>query len=367
MRGLAFSPPRLVTDATNSSGPWWGGVVALSETHALGYVPTRTIATTDGGHTWMTLSGWEDDSREFGGLIGRAKASSFHNDGADHVFISPTGKNANVTGVTSAKTIRFAIGPDGNFSRATDQAFSISGLPHLHGFRVGAASASMWLRDGTMLATSVTSGVGTARAGYLSVVTLRSRDGYKWSFGGVVASADEVPYAHEGPSENALAYLANGSLLCVMRVEGESGHHSPYISKVSDDEGRSWKHLRSLRAWPGADLAPGCVRPRLASLNGSLVLAGGRPSPTSHDILVWLNEKGDGDEWRPFSISYWHNRLSPNASWRMPTFNINVSRRLPRYTTSYTSLVQTAPSAAYLVYGAGPHGFAMPMRLSSDS
>ena len=131
-------------------------------------------------------------------------------------------------------------------------------------------------------------------------------NGSHWHFVSVVASAMQVPYAHEGPSENALARLHNGSLLCVMRVEGESGHHSPYISVVSV-VGRGT--LRSL-----ANRA-GCVRPRLLSLDtGGLVLAGGRPNATSHDVLLWHNAKRDGEDWRPYSVSYWHNRLTTNQS-----------------------------------------------------
>ena len=45
-----------------------------------------------------------------------------------------------------------------------------------------------------------------------------------------------LPYAG-GPSENALAYLKNGSIIIIFRVAGESGHHNPYVSKVSDDHG----------------------------------------------------------------------------------------------------------------------------------
>ena len=147
-----------------------------------------------------------------------------------------------------------------------------------------------------------------------------------------------------------------------MRVEGEAGHHSPYVSKISDDRGRSWKFLRSLRAWPGQPIAPGCVRPRLMTLGRSLVLAGGRPSPISHDILLWLNAEGDGEAWRPYSVSYWHNQLLTNQSWRIPSQAVNRTR-WPRYDTSYVSLVKTGNSSGYVLYGAAAFAFALPMRL----
>ena len=93
------------------------------------------------------------------------------------------------------------------------------------------------------------------------------------------------------------------------------------------------------------------------------MLAGGRPDPTSHDVLLWLNAKGDGELWRPYSVSYWHNRLVRNQSWLMPAGPVNSSRRLPRYTTSYTSLVRTGAASGFILYGAGVRAFALPFRV----
>jgi hypothetical protein len=86
----------------------------------------------------------------------------------------------------------------------------------------------------------------------------------------------------QGPSEGALGVLKNGTLMAVMRCDGQSGHYLPYISKLSDDGGLTWHSLRFLRGGgSGGTQGAGCVRPRLLELNGSLVLAGGRPSPLS--------------------------------------------------------------------------------------
>lgn len=135
---------------------------------------------------------------------------------------------------------------------------------------------------------------------------------------------------------------------------------------MSDDGGYTWHHLKSLaKTWPGEQDGAGCVRPRLARLNGSLVLAGGRPNPVSRDTLVWLNAEGDGERWRPYSISYWHNRLMTNQTWAMPAQKVNDSRRLPRYDTSYTSLVPTGESSAFILYGAGDYAFAMHFALKA--
>lgn len=111
---------------------------------------------------------------------------------------------------------------------------------------------------------------------------------------------------------------------------------SPYISKVSDDRGRSWTYLRPLAPWPGVpprcpeERGPGSVLPRLLSLRGALVLAGGRPCESSHDVMLYLNAAGDGEAWQPYSVSYWHNKLVTNRSLVMPAYDINVSRGWPR-------------------------------------
>ena len=73
--------------------------------------------------------------------------------------------------------------------------------------------------------------------------------------------------------------------------------------------------------------------------------------------MLWLNAAGDGEEWEPYSVSYWHDKLVANESWQIPGAAVN--RSWPRYDTSYTSLVKSGPTAAYLVYGAGAYAFAM--------
>ena len=105
------------------------------------------------------------------------------------------------------------------------------------------------------------------------------------------------------------------------------------------------------------------MRPRLVALGGGLVLAGGRPNPVSRDTLVWHNAKGDGEAWRPYSLSYEHNRLVSNASWLLPEKAVNDSRRLPRYDTSYTSLVTTGDGSAFVLYGAGSRAFSIGLRV----
>ena len=105
------------------------------------------------------------------------------------------------------------------------------------------------------------------------------------------------------------------------------------------------------------------MKPGLLSLNHSLVLAGGRPSPLSRDVKVWLNAAGDGEQWFGYSISYWHNRLNTNANWTFPQAATNNSRSFPRLTTSYTSIVRTSSTTGYVLYGMGIRAFTLAFQL----
>ena len=130
-----------------------------------------------------------------------------------------------------------------------------------------------------------------------------------------------------------------------MRLDGgDAGGWNWYASSVSQDQGKTWSPPRSLPA------GVGCARPRLLALGNSLLLSGGRPRYNSRDVKLWLNVRGDGGDenatWDEWSISYWHNRLLPNASLHF-TDAINHSSHWPRETASYTSLFRTTvPSAA---------------------
>ena len=275
------------------------------------------------------------------------------------------GSAGNITGVAAMASTRYHLGADGSFARElTGKAINISGLPQLRMF--GGSGDYITLADGTMVGIAKsTLSKAASPSGRLSAVAVRSTDGgFNWTFASVVARAEEVPQASEGPSEGALATLKNGTLMAVMRCDGQSGHYLPYISKLSDDGGKSWHSLRFLRGGgSGGTAGAGCVRPRLLSLNNSLVLAGGRPSPLSRDVRVWLNAAGDGEQWFGYSISYWHNKLNTNANWTFPAAATNNSRSFPRVTTSYTSIVRTGSETGYVLYGMGIRAFTMAFRL----
>ena len=136
---------------------------------------------------------------------------------------------------------------------------------------------------------------------------------------------------------------------------------------MSDDGGRSWRRL--LAACQHRRRAAELLR-----LGPALLLAGGRRTELLHDALIWLSSKGDASDWRPFSLSYQHNRLLPAAglgNWSAADLrfsdHLNTTNSWPWECSSYTSLVQTGESSAVVLYNrfddATGHGFdfAMPV------
>ena len=180
---LSFTtPPVLVGDAHNSSGPWYGRVNRLSDTHALGMLEAITIATTDGGFTWFTLKDWKNDTGDFGGIYD-ADGKSFHNSGAALTYTSPSGKNVNITADPRPFTLRLlALSNQRDFYSFCRQALlddrpaAPHGLPH----RCGRGKPPAARRPAPL--HLVTTGIGSTRQTLLSVVALHSKDdGYTWT------------------------------------------------------------------------------------------------------------------------------------------------------------------------------------------
>ena len=365
---LTFGVPSIASGPeyrVQGGGPFWSGIHRLSDTHALGWQEGQVLGTTDGGLTWSNMTAY------FGASCPQCDFSTKHSvypaGVAGLKTLGPLnqsfGGSGNLTGLASASSTRYFIGPDDSFARELVGPVTVTGLPNLRMYAAGSSGEYITLPDGSMVGISKsTLGSGSGR---LSAVAIRSTDGgFNWTFASVVASAEEVPYASEGPSEGTLATLRNGTLMAVMRVDGQSGHYAPYISKLSDDGGLTWHSLRPLHGGGsgGVDGA-GCVRPRLLALGTSLVLSGGRPNPLSRDVLVWLNSEGDGEEWFPYSISYWHNLRNTNSNWTWPSDLTNNSRAFPRLSTSYTSLIRTGNKTGYVLYGMGNRAFTLPFQL----
>jgi len=365
---LVFGAPRFVSgpEAPTGGGPFWTDIHSVSDTHALGWADSVLIGTTDAGLTWSNLT--FNDSTTCPQCEPHTESAVYeHVDEPIGGFktlgaLHQTGGTAsNITAWGANVSTRYSVGADGRFTRARAGGVSIVGLPNLELFGLNGGYTT--LADGSMV--GIAKSVLPTGSGRLSAVAYRSTDGgFAWQYASTVASAEEVPYAHEGPSEGALATLRNGTLMAVMRVEGESGHYSPYISKLSNDGGLSWHSLRSLKGGGRGDVqGAGCVRPRLMRFGGSLVLAGGRPTATSRDVVVWLNAEGDGEEWVAYSISYWHNQANTNPAWAFPPEDTNNSCTFPRLSTSYTSLLRTGNETGYILYGLGARAFTLPFRV----
>jgi hypothetical protein len=143
----------------------------------------------------------------------------------------------------------------------------------------------------------------------MSIVAIKSADGYSWSYAGAVANASGpggYPNSTFGPDENDIAVLGDGkTILCVIRMDGDAGcstnSYRNYAAIYSHDDGATCEstfacpHVDAWGCWvdvchdarigrdrsaggravpiPGA----GCARPRLLKLTGGpLVLSGGR-------------------------------------------------------------------------------------------
>ena len=189
----------------------------------------------------------------------------------------------------------------------------------------------------------------TLAAESTSIVAFRStNEGLDWTYAGLIAAARDVPTSEEGPNENDLVLAGDGkTILCVFRTDAGDGptthRYAPYALAASSDGGTTWTKGVSLGK------GVGCARPRLlrAATSGDVILAGGRPTPTSSDILLWIhpsstNASAYAAGWVAHSISYWHNVLEPDPSLHF-TQEVNGTGggKLFRQSSSYTSLVKT--------------------------
>jgi hypothetical protein len=192
------------------------------------------------------------------------------------------------------------------------------------------------------------------------VVAYSSSDGFAWDYIGTILLAADAPDSEEGPNENDLALMSDGSsIICVLRLDAGDGrtprppdmqphHFLPYVKVVSRDGAKTWSKAVSLVDTRGFMM--GCARPRLLGMGpgGGVVLSGGRLNRTNHENFLWVNAAGDGVKWEAVSISYVHNSwLEPNSTMR---FDASVNASEARVSTSYTSLVRTGPRAGFVVY-----------------
>jgi len=185
-----------------------------------------------------------------------------------------------------------------------------------------------------------------------SLAAFASADGRNFSFRGTIADAADYPASEEGPNENALAVLADGSLACVFRTDAGDGKpgrpFARYALATSADGGRTWAR--------GGATGAGAARPRLLHLGASappgarapaparapVLLTGGRLRDAAlgaagWDVDAWLGPADGAASWGArASVSAAHNARAPPALAFSPALNDSAA---PRQATSYTSIV----------------------------
>jgi hypothetical protein len=197
-----------------------------------------------------------------------------------------------------------------------------------------------------------------------NLAAFRSVDGgTTFEFQQVVASRNQTNPMNvsgwEGPGENDLVRLKDGSLLAVFRVD--SCH--PYLTSRSTDGGVHWSTPNSLPF--------GSARPKLLLMpSGQPLLSGGRPG-----LWLWIGDI-TASVWTPINVAAVHNNLTLDSpTWQYNAGFVNGTAEksgrpcehalnettVPRAgSTSYTSLLQISANEFMLQYDRLANGWAMP-------
>lgn len=189
--------------------------------------------------------------------------------------------------------------------------------------------------DGQVVSTAYVVFEGEKR---YTLVALASEDyGRTWHYLSTVAGPEDAPEGREGPCEASLVQLANGDLMCVMRIG--SGTDQQLARAYSADAGRSWSAVDRLPAFS--------VEPSLRRIaNDTLVLSTGRSG-----IYLWFSTDACGQEWQPVDVVAYHNEVMDTPH------HIHPRQDFASQTTAYTELVEVAPNRLLLVYDRIPFGW----------
>ena len=194
---------------------------------------------------------------------------------------------------------------------------------------------------GRILTTAYVTYQGETR--YALVALLSEDGGRNWRYLSTVGGPDSVPGAREGPDEASLIQLADGDVMCVMRVG--SGKDQLLGRTYSSDGGRTWSAIDRLPAFS--------VEPSLRRLqNGVIALSTGRPG-----IYLWLCTDARGKSWESIDIVGHHNAVMGDAHHIRPRIPDVSPSDAPDQTTAYTELVEVSPNKLLLVYDRTPFGW----------
>ena len=353
---LTFSAPTLIATGS-SAGSYADYGFSLSPTDLLFQTSARAfVVSTVGGESWT-------DSRvscaqSLNGVPVSTQPGTLRNYGTVTVVKNET---ARYTAFYSNGATAYSLQPSGAFSCAAEAVnISFVGLPLPSScdkagafgcpFRLG-GGGQVTLTDGSLLYSAIVFWGSPDDKGVIpsSIVAYGSTNGGRtWIYRGTIADATDFPDSQEGPNENDISLLSDGSVACVFRLDAGDGPDthpfSHYFLRTSTDGGRTWS--------AGALLpTAGSARPRLRHLGADgrggispapLLLTGGRLRDAAlgcdgWDIKLWVSAMGDGNFDEPHSLSYIHNSLAP-SQWHFSAA-LNDSSA-PRQSTSYTSIFE---------------------------
>jgi hypothetical protein len=199
--------------------------------------------------------------------------------------------------------------------KATQMDLRITGLPHrprtidLEDGRdaFGFTGEVLKRKNGEFIGMLYGKYIGDA---YYHLVSVSSRDGKNWKYLSTIATPAIIPrgWGGEGPCEASLARLKDGRLMSIFRI----GSGRTFSQAWSDDDGKTWTKPRIDAIGDASLLMKNenvrSVQPSMVVLkDGTVVLSCGRPG-----VSVWINEKGDGVDWKQIDISGHHNVFHPD-------------------------------------------------------
>ena len=214
--------------------------------------------------------------------------------------------------------------------------------------RMSGFSDILALDDHTWLSALSVTYVGQE---FASIVAIISHDeGRRWQYLSTIAVPDNAPTGLEGFGEPCLVRLADGDIMCIMRVGQHHKQPDQWLRRTySSDGGRSWSAIDTLPAYS--------VAPQICRLdNEVLVLSTGRPG-----IFLWLSDDDRGAEWSSVDIVEWHNTaLDEPSHIRIPvpaSSGIDPLSARKGQTTSYTAILEISPNRIFVVYDRVPLGW----------
>jgi len=214
---------------------------------------------------------------------------------------------------------------------------------------------SVQLKNGAYLATLYGDFQGDEVS---SVAAAESRDGVHWKIRSIIADATccQPLKNGNGPSEPSLCRLADGRLMCVVRLQGRDMGYAAGQT-WSDDDGKTWSKPITM----APDVFP--VQPSLAVMKkGTVVLSGGRPG-----LYAWFNADGTGRDWQRVDMMAHHDAFAPKDPMKevldkeqaiKQKVKTEFCRECASFRTSaYTEVVKLDDTHALYIYDRIPYGW----------